>query len=63
MAHAHHKFTDAQKAAGNKDKKSPVADYVVKLIGKLYKSEAEAIYQTGDSYSDQAQRLSAGDLS
>jgi transposase len=41
MAHARRRFTDVQKAAG-KHKKSPVADYVVKLIGKLYKLEAQA---------------------
>jgi transposase len=41
MAHARRRFTDVQKAAGKK-KPSPVADTVVKLIGKLYKLEAQA---------------------
>jgi transposase len=41
MAHSRRKFTDVQKAAG-KNKKSPVADTVVKLIAKLYKLEAQA---------------------
>ena len=47
MAHARRKFTDVQKAAG-KNKKSPVADYVVKLIAKLYKLEAQAKEQSLD---------------
>ena len=38
FAHARRKFTDVQKAAG-KNKKSPIADYVVKQISGLYKIE------------------------
>jgi len=41
MAHARRKFGEVKKALGKK-KKSPVADYVIKQIGKLYKIEAKA---------------------